>query len=230
MTDASDAVAESRGLQLKRENGAERLAYVIDIVGVRGSWQIHEPALSAVYGNSRSQSRLLLTCPPVAICCQRSLCEQSCDILGAVDSALGRPSRSSLRYRSSRRPVPHPTRRSLLKNTALTAGTMMLRRSAFSSSMSSSEGATRLDQFAYGDVELLPGPMLTQFDQNHRFFMNLNEDALLKPFREAAGLPAPGEDMGGWYSWSKDFDPPKNMTGYIPGHTFGQYLSGLARG
>jgi DUF1680 family protein len=35
--------------------------------------------------------------------------------------------------------------------------------------------------------------------------------------------------MGGWYSWSKDFDPPKNMTGYVPGHTFGQYMSGLAR-
>jgi hypothetical protein len=35
--------------------------------------------------------------------------------------------------------------------------------------------------------------------------------------------------MGGWYSWSKDFDPPRNMTGYIPGHTFGQYLSGLSR-
>ena len=27
----------------------------------------------------------------------------------------------------------------------------------------------------------------------------------------------------------EDFDPPKNMTGYIPGHSFGQYLSGLAR-
>jgi hypothetical protein len=35
--------------------------------------------------------------------------------------------------------------------------------------------------------------------------------------------------MGGWYSPSSEFDPPKNMTGYIPGHSFGQYLSGLAR-
>ena len=90
-------------------------------------------------------------------------------------------------------------------------------------------GATRLDQFAYGDVQLLPGPLLDQFNQNHSFFMNLSEDALLKPFRQAAGLPAPGEDMGGWYSWSKDFDPPRNITGYIPGHTFGQYVSGLSR-
>ena len=35
--------------------------------------------------------------------------------------------------------------------------------------------------------------------------------------------------MGGWYSPSTNFDPPKNMTGYVPGHTFGQYLSGLSR-
>src|SRR5581483_4914312 len=60
-------------------------------------------------------------------------------------------------------------------------------------------------------------------------FLNLDEDSLLKPFRQLAGLPAPGKDMGGWYSPSSKFDPPKDMTGYIPGHSFGQYLSGLAR-
>ncbi len=42
-------------------------------------------------------------------------------------------------------------------------------------------------------------------------------------------MPAPGEDMGGWYYHRASFDPPKDMTGYIPGHSFGQYLSGLAR-
>ena len=71
--------------------------------------------------------------------------------------------------------------------------------------------------------------MLEQFRHNHSLFLNLSEDSLLKPFRQAAGLPAPGEEMGGWYSRSSDFDPPKNMTGYIPGHSFGQYVSGLAR-
>src|ERR1700679_3475374 len=90
-------------------------------------------------------------------------------------------------------------------------------------------GKTRLEQFEYGDVQLLDGPMLEQFRANHAYFLALNDDSLLQPFRQKAGLPAPGEPMGGWYSWSKDFDPPKNMTGYIPGHTFGQYLSGLAR-
>ncbi len=86
-----------------------------------------------------------------------------------------------------------------------------------------------ISQFAYSDVQMLDGPMLEQFNRNHAFFLALDDDRLLKPFRQRAGLPAPGEDMGGWYNFSPDFDPPKNMTGYIPGHSFGQYLSGLAR-
>jgi hypothetical protein len=87
----------------------------------------------------------------------------------------------------------------------------------------------RLSQFDYGQVTLLEGPMLDQFTRNHQFFLALDEDGLLKPFRKRAGLPAPGPVMGGWYNDSPDYDPPKNMTGYIPGHSFGQYLSGLAR-
>ena len=52
----------------------------------------------------------------------------------------------------------------------------------------------------------------------------------LKPFRQRAGLPAPGEEMGGWYSWAPlgDLDKPGD-NGFAPGHSFGQYLSGLAR-
>ncbi len=89
--------------------------------------------------------------------------------------------------------------------------------------------ATRLVQFPYGNVQLLEGPLLDQFRANHAYFLALSEDSLLKPFRQRAGLPAPGEDMGGWYSWSDEFDPPNNMTGYVPGHSFGQYLSALSR-
>jgi DUF1680 family protein len=84
-------------------------------------------------------------------------------------------------------------------------------------------------QLEYAQVKLLPGPMLQQFEHNHALFLTLDDDRLLKPFRQLTGQPAPGEDMGGWYSPSPLFDPPKNMTGYIPGHSFGQYLSGLAR-
>jgi hypothetical protein len=86
-----------------------------------------------------------------------------------------------------------------------------------------------LSQFGYGDVALLDGPMRQQFDANHALFLALNEDMLLKPFRQRAGQPAPGDDMGGWYDNSDEFDPHGTFHGFIPGHSFGQYLSGLAR-
>ena len=83
--------------------------------------------------------------------------------------------------------------------------------------------------FGYSQVQLLEGPFRTQFDHNHELFLNLNEDGLLKPFRQREGLPAPGPDMGGWYDDGNDFHPPDNFHAFIPGHSFGQYLSGLAR-
>jgi len=44
-------------------------------------------------------------------------------------------------------------------------------------------------------VTLAPGPLQHQFEDNHRLFRDLNEDGLLKPFRQRVGLPAPGPDM-----------------------------------
>jgi hypothetical protein len=87
-----------------------------------------------------------------------------------------------------------------------------------------------LQQFGYGDVELLEGPLRQQFQTNHAFYASLDEDRLLKPFRQRAGLPAPGDDMGGWYSWAplSDLDARPN-NGFAPCHSFGQYLSGLSR-
>ena len=93
----------------------------------------------------------------------------------------------------------------------------------------------RLQPAAYAQVRLGDGPMLSQRAHQHDLFMGLDNDRLLKPFRVRAGLPAPGPDMGGWYDQSDDFvidthDWSKtNWHGYIPGHSFGQYLSGLAR-
>ena len=86
-----------------------------------------------------------------------------------------------------------------------------------------------LSVFNYSQVQLLEGPMRVQFDHNHDLFLHLDEDALLKPFRQREGMPAPGPDMGGWYDNSDDFSPPDNFHAFIPGHSFGQYLSGLAR-
>lgn len=122
------------------------------------------------------------------------------------------------------------SRRAFLEGGAAAAGLTMLDGSVRAQApVPSDQGKAKLSQFRYRDVQLLGGPALEQFNANHTFFLALDEDSLLKPFRQRAGLPAPGEDMGGWYSFSNEFDPPNNMTGYIPGHSFGQYLSGLAR-
>jgi uncharacterized protein len=80
--------------------------------------------------------------------------------------------------------------------------------------------AQRLFAFKYGDVKLLGGPLGAQFGRIHASYMSLDDDRLLKPFRHRAGLPDPGEEMGGWYQ-GPDADNP--------GQGFGQYLSGLAR-
>ena len=59
--------------------------------------------------------------------------------------------------------------------------------------------------------------------------MGLNEDSLMKPFREMSGLPASGADLGGWYMYKPDYDYRKDSAGLCPGGTFGQWVSALAR-
>lgn len=86
-----------------------------------------------------------------------------------------------------------------------------------------------LSTFPYGDVQLLDGPMKRQFDENHARYLNLEDDRLLKVFRQVAGLPAPGEDMGGWYDLTGFSLERNDFHGFIAGHSFGQYVSGLAR-
>ncbi len=88
---------------------------------------------------------------------------------------------------------------------------------------------TPLTTFSYSDVELFDGPMKRQFEENHARFLNLDDDRLLKVFRQVAGLPAPGEDMGGWYDLTGFSLEQNDFHGFIAGHTFGQYVSGLAR-
>jgi DUF1680 family protein len=88
---------------------------------------------------------------------------------------------------------------------------------------------TQLTTFAYSEVELFDSPMKRQFEENHARFLNLDDDRLLKVFRQVAGLPAPGEDMGGWYDLTGFSLEHNDFHGFIAGHSFGQYLSGLAR-
>ena len=81
------------------------------------------------------------------------------------------------------------------------------------------ENREPLRQFDYADVQLTGGPFAEQYDALHAHFLALSNDRLLKVYRQRAGLPAPGKDMGGWY----------DTDGFVPGHTLGQYISGLAR-
>ena len=89
--------------------------------------------------------------------------------------------------------------------------------------------STPLTTFAYADVQLLDGPMKRQFEENHSRFLNLDDDRMLKVFRQVAGLAAPGEDMGGWYDLTGFSLEGNDFHGFIAGHTFGQYVSALAR-
>ena len=76
-----------------------------------------------------------------------------------------------------------------------------------------------LEELAHSKVSLTGGPAAAQAPENLRLLMGLDEDSLLKPFRERAGLPAPGPDLGGWYgTWA-----------FAPGATFGQWVAALSR-
>lgn len=88
-----------------------------------------------------------------------------------------------------------------------------------------------LRQFAYGDVQFekdcLPQK---QFDHTMSVLLHQSDDSILKPFRLRSGLPAPGNELGGWY----DEDPSYSLEGgnehgFAPGHSFGQWVSSFCR-
>jgi uncharacterized protein len=76
-----------------------------------------------------------------------------------------------------------------------------------------------LSEFDYGAVQLTGGPLKQHYDRIRVAYLALDNDRLLRVYRLRAGLPAPGAPMGGWYGHD----------GFVPGHSLGQYISGLAR-
>src|ERR1700688_1395883 len=86
-----------------------------------------------------------------------------------------------------------------------------------------------LTEFGYGDVTITSALHDAQLQNTHDVLMNMSEDSLLKPFRQMAGQPAPGADLGGWYNYDPDYDWHKDDAGFAPGATFGQWISTLAR-
>ena len=78
------------------------------------------------------------------------------------------------------------------------------------------KGRELLRPLDYRGVRLEGGLLRTQIEEVQRYYLAIPSDDLLKGFRARVGRPAPGRDLGGWYS-SDTFS------------IFGQVLSGLAR-
>jgi len=113
-------------------------------------------------------------------------------------------------------PTSAVSRRDFLKSaTGAFAAGMLLRSSP------STPDAPRvwMTDFDYGDVRLTGGPFGDHYNRILASYLALDNDRLLKVYRQRAGLPAPGEDMGGWY----------DADGFVPGHALGQFISGLSR-
>lgn len=84
----------------------------------------------------------------------------------------------------------------------------------------SKEAVTKmtLQPFDLEQVRLLDGPCKDAQEANRRYLHSLENDRLLYSFRVNAGLPAPGQPLGGWES------PTIEVRGHFAGH----YLSACA--
>ena len=76
--------------------------------------------------------------------------------------------------------------------------------------------ALRARPFDLKQVRLLDGPFRQAMERDRRYLHALESERLLYKFRENAGLPTPGEPMGGW------------EVREVRGHTMGHYLSACA--
>jgi uncharacterized protein len=86
-----------------------------------------------------------------------------------------------------------------------------------------------LSEVGYGDVTLASPLHQLQLQNTHEVLMSLSEDSLLRPFRQMAGQPAPGTNLGGWYNYDAHFNWHEDDAGFAPGATFGQWISALTR-
>ena len=73
-----------------------------------------------------------------------------------------------------------------------------------------------LQTFDYEGVALGDSRWREQYQNARDYFAALSEDDILKGFRGAVGLPAPGETLGGWCAQNSN-------------SVFGQWLSGMSR-
>jgi len=119
-------------------------------------------------------------------------------------------------------------RRSFLKSASVSlAGATLASRWTLSAREKS---ASALQEFDYGDVTITSELHERQLSESHAVLMDLSDDSLLKPLRQMAGQPAPGDELGGWYLYNPDYDFRKDDAGFAPAAPFGQWVSALARG
>jgi uncharacterized protein len=123
------------------------------------------------------------------------------------------------------------SRRGFLRTASLTAAAASAPGFAIPTLNGPGNSLAPLQEFGYGDVTIASELHERQLRESQAVLMELSEDSLLKPMRAMAGLPAPGEELGGWYVYNPDFDyRSENWDGFAPGATFGQWVSALARG
>ena len=114
------------------------------------------------------------------------------------------------------------SRRQFIRTTAVAA--------AFPVAAFAEETAERpLEEVGYDQVAV-HGDVQTALRENVTgILMGFDEASLLKPFLEMAGKPAPGVELGGWYAWRPNYDRHHDDAGFAPGHSFGQWVSAMAR-
>ena len=78
------------------------------------------------------------------------------------------------------------------------------------------EARNKIRAFDYDGVKLRKSRWSEQYQRSRDFYLGVSNDDILRGFRAAAGLPAPGKALGGWCS-------PNSNT------VFGQWLSGMSR-
>lgn len=86
-----------------------------------------------------------------------------------------------------------------------------------------------LEEFGYEQISVRGTIQIAQRDNVSAILIGMDEDSLLKPFREMSGQTAVGISLGGWYEWKPNYDYHHDDVGLAPGSTFGQWTSGLSR-
>jgi len=122
------------------------------------------------------------------------------------------------------------SRRGFLQTGTLAAAALAGRRLWSDTAAGEFEGGAPLSEFSYADVLMSSELHEVQLRETQAVLMSLSDDNLLKPFRQMSGMPAPGEDLGGWYSYNPNYDYRTGFDdGFAPACTFGQWVSALAR-